>query len=132
MQESLSLGNFTHNLATTAFPVELYEQQGMPLSSSPPDLYDVMPAYEVVPHYWESAVAQFSFLGKELEAVELHPISLGFGLPRSSRGTPMLAEPDQGSQILGRLNDLSKPFGSRIDIDGTGARTVGRLHICPS
>jgi hypothetical protein len=35
---------------------------------------------------WESVVAMPRWQGKELVAVELHPITLGFGLPASERG----------------------------------------------
>lgn len=122
-----SLGNFVHNLATASFPVELYEQQGMPLSSTPADLYDVMPSYNIKPHYWESVVAQFSFAAGELATLELHPIAMGYGLPRSRRGTPMLADAEDGARILSRLDDLSRPFGTMVEIDRRNGRCFGRM-----
>ncbi len=124
-----SLGNFIHNLATTAFPIELYEQQGMPLSSTPADLYDVMPNYEIKPNYWESVVAQFAFSAGELAAFDLHPITMGYGLPRSRRGTPMLADAEYGARILTRLDSLSNHLGAKVEICDRGDRSVGRVVV---
>ena len=63
---------------------------------------------------WESVVAIPKFRGSQLVELALHPISLGFGKPRSERGRPMLADPELGKKILDDLIKLSVPFGTTI------------------
>jgi hypothetical protein len=73
------------------------------------------------PEYWESVIAAPVWKGKELIAVTLYPISLGFGRPRTVRGRPLLAGADLSKKIIEDLQRLSKPFGTTIDLkDGTG------------
>ena len=123
-----SLGNFIFNLeATAAFPLEVYEQQGMPLSSSTADLYDAVTGYQKQQFFWEAAVARFTFSDGELTSSELHPITMGRDLPRSRRGTPMLASVEEGTRILSRLDGLSRPFDTQVEIDHRGGRCFGRM-----
>jgi poly-gamma-glutamate synthesis protein (capsule biosynthesis protein) len=123
-----SLGNFIFNLETTAaFPLEVYEQQGMPLSSTTADLYDAVTGYQKQPFFWESVVAQFTFSDGELATSELHPITMGPGVPRSRRGTPMLTDLEEGVRILSRLDGLSRPFGTKVEIDRRDGRCFGRM-----
>ena len=123
-----SLGNFIFNLeATAAFPLEVYEQQGMPLSSTTADLYDAVTGYQKQALFWESVVPRFTFSNGELAASELHPIAMGAHLPRSRRGTPMLADAEHGKRILTRLDGLSRPFGTAVEIGTRGERCVGRM-----
>jgi poly-gamma-glutamate synthesis protein (capsule biosynthesis protein) len=113
-----SLGNFIFNLeAISAFPVEVYEQQGLPLTSTAADLYDVVTGYAAEPRFWESVLPQFTFTGGQLTEAALHPVTLGREQPRSRRGTPHLAEPQESQRILRRLAELSHPYGTAIDID---------------
>ncbi len=68
---------------------------------------------------WESVVAIPKFRGRQLVELALHPISLGFGQPRSERGRPTLADPELGKKIVDDLIRLSQPFGTTIrDRDG--------------
>jgi hypothetical protein len=57
--------------------------------------------------------------------VELYPIEMGFGRPRSQRGRPLLAEAEQGKPILDRIVRLSAAYGTRVE-QGEG-RTIIRL-----
>jgi hypothetical protein len=64
-------------------------------------------------------VAIPKFRGRQLVELALHPISLGFGQPRSERGRPTLADPELGKKIVDDLIRLSQPFGTTIrDRDG--------------
>ncbi|WP_206428668.1 CapA family protein [Mycolicibacterium stellerae] len=113
-----SLGNFVFNLETiSAFPVEVYEQQGLPLNSTAADLYDVVTGYAAEPRFWESALPEFTFTNGVLTDAVLHPLTLGRDQSRSRRGTPQLAEPQDAQRILAGLADLSRPYGTAIDID---------------
>jgi poly-gamma-glutamate synthesis protein (capsule biosynthesis protein) len=117
------------NLETiSAFPIEVYEQQGMPPNSTAADLYDVVTGYVAEPRFWESVLPQFTFTNGQLTNATLHPITLGRDQPRSRRGTPHLAERDDAVRILKRLADLSEPYGTAIDID-TSPRPTGQITL---
>jgi poly-gamma-glutamate synthesis protein (capsule biosynthesis protein) len=123
-----SLGNFVFNLEViSAFPLELYEQQGMPLTSTTADLYDAVTGYQDQPRFWESVVARYTYDDGELTGAELHPIVLGRDDPRSRRGCPRLASPADGVRILEHVSELSAPFGTRLEIDRHGQRCIGRI-----
>jgi poly-gamma-glutamate synthesis protein (capsule biosynthesis protein) len=64
---------------------------------------------------WESVVVRPEWKGKELVAVALYPITLGFGLPAQQRGRPMLASRELAQKIIGDLTTLSKPFGTAVE-----------------
>lgn len=124
-----SLGNFIFNVETfSAFPLEVYEQQGMPPTSTSADLFDVVTGYGKQPLFWESIVPRFTFEDGVLASSELHPITLGRHEPRSRRGCPRFASPEDGARILARLDELSRPYGTRLDIVREGERYVGRLR----
>jgi poly-gamma-glutamate capsule biosynthesis protein CapA/YwtB (metallophosphatase superfamily) len=124
-----SLGNFIFNLETiSAFPLEVYEQQGMPLTSTPADLYDVVTGYVAESRFWESVVARFVFEDDAIATTELHPITLGRDQPRSQRGCPSLANAADGMRILKRLSELSAQFGTTIEIERLGDRCIGRMR----
>jgi len=72
-------------------------------------------------------VAVLRFRGPRLESLELHPIALGFGLPRGERGRPRLADAQVARRIVDRLARLSEAFGTRIDF----ADGVGRVRVPP-
>jgi poly-gamma-glutamate capsule biosynthesis protein CapA/YwtB (metallophosphatase superfamily) len=124
-----SLGNFIFTLETIAsFPVEVYEQQGMPLTSTTADLYDRVTGYATERRFWETVAAQFDFdADGNLASSELIPITSGYGLPRSRRGCPVLADGGDATEILERLGALSKPLDTHVEITRSGGRTIGRL-----
>jgi hypothetical protein len=84
---------------------------------------------------WESAVAYVEFEGKTLKSVSLRPIALnvvGEGQPDihneyadnqflHTRGLPSPATGARAGYILQRLADLSKPFGTKLEIKGDTA-----------
>jgi poly-gamma-glutamate capsule biosynthesis protein CapA/YwtB (metallophosphatase superfamily) len=125
-----SLGNFIFNLETiSAFPLEVYEQQGMPLTSTAADLYDVVTGYADEPRFWESVLPQFTFIGGILTGWDVHPITLGRDLPRSQRGIPVLAKSEDGQRILQRLQTLSTQYATTIDIKVGDDHAVGRVSL---
>jgi len=125
-----SLGNFIFNVESfESFPLEVYEQQGMPLTSTTADLFDVVKGYERQPLFWESVVARFTYEDGVLVDSELLPITLGREAPRGRRGCPGLASADAGEKILSRLSTLSKPFGTEISFDIVQGRCVGKLKL---
>ncbi|MGH9686489.1 MAG: CapA family protein [Candidatus Acidiferrales bacterium] len=87
------------------------------------------------PMVWESVVAHVQFQGRNLLSVSFQPIVLNFigrGQPdlRSeftnneyldTRGLPSPAEGARAHYILERLANLSKPFGTALEIKGDSA-----------
>lgn len=87
------------------------------------------------PINWESVVATVDFQGKKLKSIQLRPIAMnkiGQGVPDmhdehtnnlflQTRGLPRPASGEQAHYILERLSDLSRPFGTKIAIEGDTA-----------
>ena len=100
-------------------------------------IYNVPPTLTYIhePMNFESAVAYVQFRGKNIESVSFRPIVLnvvGEGQPDIhnpyavnqfllTRGLPAPAKGAQAGYILERLADLSKPFGTKVQINGDTA-----------
>jgi poly-gamma-glutamate capsule biosynthesis protein CapA/YwtB (metallophosphatase superfamily) len=100
-------------------------------------IYNVPPTLSYIdePMSWESAVAYVQFQGKNLQSIALRPIVLnnfGEGQPDvhdpyasnqflHTRGLPSPATGARAVYILERLAELSKPFGTKIEIKGDTA-----------
>ncbi|HVZ47523.1 MAG TPA: CapA family protein [Gemmatimonadaceae bacterium] len=106
-------------------------------------IYNAPPAvwYISEPMSWESVVANLEFEGKTLRSIRLQPITMNYvGKGQAdlqsqytsneflhTRGLPSAADGAQARYILERLAEYSKPFGTRIAIDGGVASiAVGR------
>ena len=116
-----SLGDFLfENETVERLPLEDYDAIGADPAKGVAGLNDVrydndrrgFPAQREV---WESVVAVPSWRNRTLNSIELHPISLGFGKPRTLRGRPALADAELGRKIIEDLRRLSAPFGTRIE-----------------
>jgi hypothetical protein len=83
-------------------------------------------AFPIDQPIWESVVAEVAFQGRTLNEITLHPISLGFGEPRSQRGRPRPASPELSEQIIKRVATLSAPLGTKVEF--TGGRGVIELR----
>jgi poly-gamma-glutamate capsule biosynthesis protein CapA/YwtB (metallophosphatase superfamily) len=100
-------------------------------------IYNVPPTLTYIhePINWESAVAYLQYQGKNLSSISLRPIVLniiGEGQPDmhdeyannqflQTRGLPSPAVGARAGYILQRLADLSKPFGTKLEIKGDTA-----------
>jgi len=95
------------------------------------------------PIIWESVVAHVEFEGKNLRSITFQPIvmnKIGQGHPDTqdefannlylqTRGLPKLAKSDQAHYILERLADLSRPFGTIVEVKGdTAAMKLGGVN----
>jgi poly-gamma-glutamate capsule biosynthesis protein CapA/YwtB (metallophosphatase superfamily) len=90
------------------------------------------------PIIWESVVAHVAFQGKNLQSITFQPIAMnkiGQGEPDvrdehtnnlflQTRGLPKLATGDQARYILQRLADISRPFGTKIELKGDTAEII--------
>ncbi len=100
-------------------------------------IYNLVPTLTYIdePMSWESAVAYVQFQRRSLQSISLRPIAMnviGEGQPDThneyadnqflhTRGLPSPATGARAGYILQRLADLSKPFGTKIEIKGDAA-----------
>lgn len=122
-----SLGDFIfQNETVLRLPSENYEPYQLGSEAGVADFNDSRykkdtTGFPADREIWEAVVAMVRWENKRLAEVALHPISLGFGKPRTERGRPMLADAATGKKILGDLIERSAPFGTRIVVrDGVG------------
>jgi poly-gamma-glutamate capsule biosynthesis protein CapA/YwtB (metallophosphatase superfamily) len=103
-------------------------------------IYNLPPTLTYIdePMNWESAVAYVQYQGRTLQSITLRPIVLnnvGDGQPDvhngfannlflDTRGLPSAATGARASYILERLADLSKPFGTLIEVHGDAAQII--------
>jgi hypothetical protein len=115
-----SLGNFMmENETVERQPWENYASTGLGDDALPGEFYDArneqgggsFPAQSV---FWEAIVAVPQFQGGRLTQIDLHPITLGYGLDRPQRGRPLAAKGELARKIITKLQELSKPFGTTI------------------
>lgn len=100
-------------------------------------IFQVPPADTLLdePILWESVVAYVDFQGRNLQSIKFRPIAqnkIGEGQPdphdernvnlfMQTRGLPRPATGEQARYILERLADLSRPFGTTIEVNGDTA-----------
>ncbi|SJM34508.1 CapA family protein [Mesorhizobium delmotii] len=78
--------------------------------------------------YYESVVSVSRYVDNQLAELRLYPIELGHLKRFANRGVPRLAAVPQAVAILGRLQELSQPFGPKIEIEDG----VGLIRLPPS
>jgi poly-gamma-glutamate capsule biosynthesis protein CapA/YwtB (metallophosphatase superfamily) len=122
-----SLGSFiSENDTVLLEPEDDMVREGLGPDNTPADFYDARSASEKTPpRVWQSAVPIVSFKGHNLHEIRLYPIEMGYGLPRPDAGRPALAQGKTAADILQRLQRLSQPFHTKIDIQGE----VGVIEI---
>jgi len=126
-----SLANFIfQNETLLRQPPENYEPFGMPRSAGVADFNDERTKNGTIgfpsdPYIFESVVAMPTFLAGTMTGLTLHPISLGYGQPRSQRGRPILAAPPLGQKIIDDVRKFSAAWGTKIEYrDGVGIVTL--------
>jgi poly-gamma-glutamate capsule biosynthesis protein CapA/YwtB (metallophosphatase superfamily) len=119
-----SLGNFImQNDQVARMPQDSMLLWGLGHEHSAADLFDVRAAgrhegsSEPGPGWW-SAVVEVVFSARRLLELRLHPIELGWGLPRPQTGRPMLATGDIAERAIARFRKLSAPFGTQVHTEG--------------
>jgi len=130
-----SLGDFIfQNETLLRLPFDNYDpyEQGYDLNQGVADFNSARYANETrgFPtnrEIWESVVALPTFEDGRLLSLELHPITLGFGLPAQIRGRPMFADRDLGRKIIQDLIERSEPHGTRVEWDAS--RGIGVVRI---
>ncbi len=119
-----SLGDFILQNENSPFaPEDYYSKYGLTSSDTMHELFKNRSnnftrglatdkrMFETVIPYWETENGEMTYL-------ELMPVELTFDVPRSRYGMPKLAK---NTAIIERLAELSKPYGTKIEIkDGKG------------
>ena len=118
-----SLGDFfLENETMKKVPAGMFEKQGMTGNENMRDMYEDRSDHGKRGLYYtkvmfESFVPYWEAEDGELKKIDLMPVELGFGLPKSQGGVP---RPCYDKGILERLRDMSAPYGTKIEIDENG------------
>ncbi len=122
-----SLGNFIfQNETVAALPSDFYEKYGLDMNASTQEAFDKRSKGDTVglvtnKDVWRAVIPRWTMRDGELEEMTLHPISLGFGLPRSERGTPVLSD---DKDALLKMQALCEPFGTSIVINDENLASI--------
>lgn len=121
-----SLANFFWCDILEPIPEETFESNrelltrayGDPARATDQDLLTVWNAQAFDdPRVFQTIVAVCRWERGRVAEVRLYPVDLGYGERLTSSGTPRLASAELGREILSRLQRISKPFGTRIDVE---------------
>ncbi len=124
-----------YSLANFVFQVEEQEPVGRDLYENfgldPTEITDPefnrrwLDLYFNDPIWYESVIAESVFSGGQVSGIRLHPVEMGFEMRGGNRGVPRAAGPEAAQKILELLAELSRPFGTEIEIeDGVGVIRV--------
>jgi poly-gamma-glutamate capsule biosynthesis protein CapA/YwtB (metallophosphatase superfamily) len=99
---------------------EAYESPGIPPPSKPsPDRQVTANPGGVNPPVWyEGIVAISEYDGPTLKTIRLYPLDLGNTFDPTRRGIPHFAEASTAERILKKLQAISAPFGTEIELQG--------------
>ncbi|HET7036139.1 MAG TPA: CapA family protein [Thermomicrobiaceae bacterium] len=126
-----SVGNFIFEYEyLDRLPADDYESLSADRDLTAPEVFrqisaDGTRSFPADRRYWETVLPLVSFRERQLESIELHPLSLGFGAPWPQRGIPRPADERTGSEILAWMQELSTPFGTTIRVD----KGVGKVSV---
>jgi poly-gamma-glutamate synthesis protein (capsule biosynthesis protein) len=84
---------------------------------------DMWPPHSVTKHRdlknmesMESITAQLDYDGGTLKQITIRPIEFGYDAPISQHGIPRKPKPEVAERILKRIQRMSRPFGTTIEI----------------
>ncbi len=126
-----SLGNFIfQNETLLRLPYENYARYDLADDAHVADFNDARyqndtTGFPVLKGNWESVIAVPTFRGGTLAELALYPINLAYGAPRQLRGRPLLANRELAQDIIANLQELSTPYGTRIEF----RRGVGYVDL---
>lgn len=121
-----SLGNFIfQNESVERQPAAFYEKYGLGAAHNVADAYAARAVGAAKgltgnPDVWRSIIARCTWENGQLKEVLLHPLELGFGLPRHTQGWPQLSAQ---TEVLEQLRARSGQWNTEIQI----TNGIGRL-----
>jgi poly-gamma-glutamate synthesis protein (capsule biosynthesis protein) len=66
---------------------------------------------------FESVITESRFDHGRVSEIRLYPVWLGYGMKLTESGIPRVATAERGKQILSRLQTMSAPLGTKIEIE---------------
>lgn len=128
-----SLGNFFFEVGQLTIPKPVFVEESRrnpALTTNYEYQQDRLSEGFGAPIWYQSVIAISIFNQKgNVTEIKLYPLDLGYERsPRTSRGVPRLASSKLASEILQRLQRLSRPYGTHIEIDGD----VGVIRVAAS
>lgn len=123
-----SLGNFIfQNDTVSHLPNDFYEKYGLGHQNNVSDAFDSRSknntiGFGSIEDIWLSIIPYWKMTDGELQEIVLYPIELGFEETRYNRGWPSLAN---RTSILEKLQELSEPYGTKIEIEDG----IGRIYV---
>ncbi|MET4121628.1 poly-gamma-glutamate capsule biosynthesis protein CapA/YwtB (metallophosphatase superfamily) [Bradyrhizobium sp. JR1.5] len=120
-----SLGNFIMDDLRTPVGADMFEAYGNnPQLDTDAEvtLNEMSTGYQTDPGFsdpvfYQSIITVSQFEQNQLKELRLYPIELGHSKRFANRGVPCLAPASQGRVILERLQKLSQPFATQIEIN---------------
>ena len=118
-----SLGNFiAQNDLVYKLPADAYTRFRVDQSKMPGDIARTRSqngerGFPADQRYWQSVVPVCQFEMGTLTAIDLIPVTLGFGQPTQRRGRPRLATGDEAVEIHTRYLELSRAFSAPLELD---------------
>jgi poly-gamma-glutamate synthesis protein (capsule biosynthesis protein) len=86
---------------------------------------DMWPPHSVTKHpdlrnmeSMESITAQLQYDDGKLREIIIRPIEFGYDAPMSQHGIPRKPKPEVAERILKRIQRMSRPFGTTVEIQG--------------
>ena len=113
-----SLGNFIFQTETvSAQPADAYQNKGLAHDTFVGEYManrskNGTKGYCVLENIWRSVMAGFTAEDGKITQIQLYPITLSMGAPRSKMGNPKLSD----ESVLQYLAELSAPFGTKLTI----------------
>lgn len=116
-----SLGDFCFQEENfMRYPQESYDRMGLGMDAVAADWMMARSAGETRsfpadPSVWRSVVATVRWEEWKVRELRLYPVELGFGTSWGQRGRPMLADREVSREILRKLQDLCRTFGTTVE-----------------
>jgi poly-gamma-glutamate capsule biosynthesis protein CapA/YwtB (metallophosphatase superfamily) len=133
-----SLANFIfENDLVELQPADNYDKTDLGPDALPSDYFSKRSKNDTVGFpanrkYWQSVLAQVVYDNdRTLKEVRLHPVSMGFGQPRSKRGQPYPSPAAEADQIFKDLEQVCAPFGTTVSYKN-GVGTLSWQNTDPS
>ena len=114
-----SLGNFIFQTETVSLqPADAYQNKNMAHDTMVGAYMDQRSqngtrGFCTLENIWRSVMAAFTAEDGKITQIQLYPIDMRMGAPRSKTGIPHLAENDD---VLKHLAEISEPFGTKMTI----------------
>lgn len=68
---------------------------------------------------FESVITETRFDHGHAAEIRLYPVELGYGMKLTESGTPRVASADAATRILKRIQEMSAPLGTKVEIESS-------------